>query len=96
MKSIAPDRCSSAEFGPTGATQEEVAGFPARPVAKPGRESDLKKRTPTNLYNAPPKWLTMLHEDLDSAVAAAYGWEWPISDDEVLKRLFELNLERSR
>jgi len=29
------------------------------------------------------------------AVAAAYGWEWPLSDDAILKRLFALNQERS-
>ena len=30
-----------------------------------------------------------------SAVAAAYGWDWPLSDDEILRRLFELNQVRS-
>ena len=34
--------------------EEEKAGFPKRPVAKPGHEADLKKRTLTNLYNARP------------------------------------------
>jgi hypothetical protein len=34
--------------------EEEKAGFPKRPVAKPGHEADLKKRTLTNLYNAAP------------------------------------------
>ena len=29
------------------------------------------------------------------AVAAAYGWEWPLEDDDVLKRLFELNQSRA-
>lgn len=37
--------------------EEEKAGYPARPVAKPGHEADLKKRTLTNLYNARPAWL---------------------------------------
>jgi hypothetical protein len=35
--------------------EEEKAGFPKRPVAKPGHEADLKKRTLTNLYNARPR-----------------------------------------
>ncbi len=35
----------------------EQAGFPPRPVAKPGHEADLKKRTLTNLYNARPPGL---------------------------------------
>lgn len=34
------------------------------------------------------------HETLDRAVAAAYGWEWPLSEDEMLSRLLALNLER--
>ena len=79
-----------------GRTPEEVAaGFPARPVAKPGHEAALKKRTLTNLYNERPAWLDMLHRALDQAVAAAYGWEWPLTDDEILRRLFELNQARS-
>jgi type II restriction/modification system DNA methylase subunit YeeA len=75
--------------------EEEAAGFPARPVAKPGHEAALKKRTLTNLYNERPAWLDMLHRSLDEAVAAAYGWEWPLTDDEILRRLFELNQERN-
>lgn len=35
------------------------------------------------------------HDTLDVAVAAAYGWEWPLSEDEVLSRLLALNLERA-
>lgn len=78
--------------------EEERAGFPTRPVAKAGHENDLKKRTLTSLYNTPPAWLTLAHRDLDKAVAAAYGWadytpEMP--DDEVLRRLLALNLDRS-
>lgn len=78
--------------------EEEKAGFPKRPVAKPGHEADLKKRTLTNLYNARPAWLNLAHKELDKAVAAAYGWtdyapEMP--DEEILRRLLALNLERS-
>jgi hypothetical protein len=36
------------------------------------------------------------HDTLDRAVAAAYGWEWPLSEDEVLSRLLALNLERAK
>ncbi|WP_339098336.1 class I SAM-dependent DNA methyltransferase (plasmid) [Deinococcus sp. VB142] len=39
--------------------------------------------------------LVMAHDRLDQAVAAAYGWEWPLPEDEVLKRLLALNLERA-
>ncbi len=58
-------------------------------------EKELKKRTLTNLYNNKPQWLENAHKKLDDAVAAAYGWEKNISDEEVLKRLLELNLKRS-
>jgi len=74
---------------------EVVAGYPERIVAKPGCDADLKKRTLTNLYNERPTWLDNLHRELDEAVAAAYGWEWPLPDDEILRRLFELNQQRS-
>ncbi|MDP1680825.1 MAG: hypothetical protein Q8L39_03505 [Burkholderiales bacterium] len=77
--------------------EEEQAGFPLRPIAKPGHEAELKKRTLTNLYNARPAWLAHAHRELDAAVAVAYGWtdytpEMP--DEEILKRLLALNLER--
>ncbi len=82
--------------------EEEKAGFPKRPVAKPGHEADLKKRTLTNLYNAKlagkAAWLDLAHKQLDQAVAAAYGWadytpEMP--DEEILRRLLALNLARA-
>ena len=71
---------------------EPVPGYPKRPVP---RDEDaakaLKKRTLTNLYNARPQWLADVHEALDAAVAAAYGWSADISDDEVLRQLLALN-----
>ena len=78
--------------------EEEKAGLPKRPVAKPGHEADLKKRTLTNLYNTRPAWLDLAHKQLDQAVAAAYGWadytpEMP--DEEIHRRLLVLNLEQS-
>ncbi|WP_169741436.1 class I SAM-dependent DNA methyltransferase, partial [Comamonas aquatica] len=79
--------------------EEEEAGFPKRPVAKTGFEEKVKKLTLTNLYNKPPTWLTNAHQALDAAVAKAYGWEDytpQISDEEILKRLFEMNLKRSK
>jgi hypothetical protein len=78
--------------------EEEKAGFPKRPIVKPGHEAELKKRALTNLYNARPAWLDRAHKTLDAAVAAAYGWtdytpEMP--DEEILRRLLALNRERS-
>jgi type II restriction/modification system DNA methylase subunit YeeA len=56
---------------------------------------ELAKRTLTNLYNQRPTWLEQAHERLDRAVYAAYAWEYPLPDEEVLLRLLELNLTRS-
>jgi type II restriction/modification system DNA methylase subunit YeeA len=80
----------------TDRVPEVVTGYPDRIVAKPEHAAELKKRTLTNLYNARPAWLDNLHRSLDEAVAAAYGWPWPLSDDDILRRLFELNQARAR
>ena len=74
---------------------EQAAGLPPRPVPKPEHAAAWKKRTLTNLYNEMPAGLKIRHSQLDHAVAAAYGWETDISDDEVLRRLLELNKQRS-
>ena len=87
------------EVIPLGMT---TSPYPDRTEPKPGiSEQDLKalqKRTLTNLYNAKPAWLTMAHQQLDAAVAAAYGWAnytADMPDDDILKRLLALNLARS-
>lgn len=80
------------------AVPEPVPGYPARIVAKPGREPLLQKRTLTNLYNERPSWLSQAHRDLDAAVAAAYGWtdyDPAMPEDEILRRLLALNLARA-
>lgn len=75
-------------------------------------ELQLKKRTLTNLYNERPTWLANAHRDLDRAVMAAYGWPENLADraqpenpdavdrkaaeEEILKRLFDLNQERAK
>ena len=56
---------------------------------------ELRQRTMTNLYNAPPVWLQIALQEIDEAVAAAYGWPADLSDDEILSRLLALNLERA-
>ena len=58
-------------------------------------ESELKRRTLTNLYNARPTWLQMVHKRLDKAVLDAYGWPHDLSEAEILERLLALNLERA-
>jgi hypothetical protein len=76
--------------------------YPDRIEPRPGiREDDLKalqQRTLTKLYNLRPAWLTLAHQQLDEAVAAAYGWADytpAMADEEILKRLLALNLARS-
>jgi hypothetical protein len=64
-------------------------------------EADLKalqKRTLTNLYNQRPSWLQLAHQQLDAAVAAAYGWaDYTANtpDADILARLLALNHARS-
>ena len=77
----------------------ERSPYPDRIVPRPGFEQDLAKRTLTNLYNQCPAWLAQAHQALDAAVAAAYGWTDytpALPDDEILRRLLDLNLQRSR
>lgn len=75
---------------------EVVPGYPDRLLPKDeAAAKELKKRTLTNLYNQRPAWLVNLHRELDEAVAAAYGWPADLADEEILKRLLELNLERA-
>ena len=73
----------------------------------PGRSSSVTLSL-TGMYNllaeyrltgtSPIAAITTLadaHDTLDAAVAAAYGWTWPLSEDELLTRLLALNLERA-
>lgn len=55
----------------------------------------LVKRTLTNLYNERPTWLANVHQKLDEAVFAAYGWPPDLTDEQILERLLALNLERA-
>ncbi len=58
-------------------------------------EEELKKRTLTNLYNECPTWLELAHRRLDEAVLDAYGWPHDVDDEDILRRLLALNLERA-
>jgi len=58
--------------------------------------AELRARTLTNLYNLRPSWLAQVHERLDRAVHAAYGWDYPLERDDVLARLVGLNTGRAR
>jgi hypothetical protein len=87
---------------PSDGRREAVAA-PARELVRlrdswlnpPGLEPDeLAKRTLTNLYNERPTWLANAHDDLDTAVLAAYGWPVDLANPEILERLLALNLDR--
>ena len=39
--------------------------------------------------------LRHLHDELDAAVADAYGWPWPLTDEEILERVVALNAARA-
>ena len=78
---------------------EPVPGYPKRPLPKEDLPEEdlakLKRRTLTVLYNERPQWLDNAHKTLDHAVAAAYGWEADIGNDEALRELLALNRARA-
>ena len=79
--------------------REVVAGFPDRILPRsPAAAQALKARTLTKLYNTrgTPEgvWLDGLHQRLDEAVAAAYGWPATISEEDALAALLALNHAR--
>ncbi len=55
---------------------------------------ELERRTLTNLYNERPQWLLDIHNQLDEAELAAYGWPVDLPDDQLLSQLLALNLSR--
>jgi hypothetical protein len=55
----------------------------------------LAKRTLTNLYNERPAWLAHAHAKLDAAVAAAYGFNVDLTNEQILEKLLTLNIERA-
>ena len=69
---------------PTPEQKEEVTAAAQRfdslrrgwlnPPAEAIGQTELKRRTLTNLYNDPPTWLELAHRRLDESVFAAYGW----------------------
>ncbi len=67
-------------------------------LGEPALNADqLRRRTLTNLYNESnyPSWLANAHTKLDAAVIAAYGWTIDLTDEQILDRLLNLNLNRA-
>ncbi|HUW47148.1 MAG TPA: DNA methyltransferase, partial [Patescibacteria group bacterium] len=59
-------------------------------------EEQLQSRTLTSLYNDRPTWLDLAHRKLDIAVLDAYDWPHDLTNEEILKKLMSLNLERAQ
>lgn len=79
---------------PLGITASPYA---LRVSARDGFEKEVAKRTLTKLYNGMPAWLQSAHQQLDKAVAQAYGWPDyapAMTDSEIRIRLLKLNLSR--
>jgi type II restriction/modification system DNA methylase subunit YeeA len=77
-----------------------ASGLPRKAMPRSEEAAaSLKRRTLTALYNSrgTPEgtWLDRLHQRLDDAVAAAYGWPSDISDEDALANLLKLNLSRA-
>ncbi len=52
----------------------------------------MKTYTHLDLSTTRPQWLADAHAALDAAVAAAYGWDAGISNEDALSALLALNL----
>ena len=63
--------------------EAEAGGPPLTP-----KERDIQERAQTGV-------LQRVHDELDRAVADAYGWPHDLDDEEILERLVELNAERA-
>jgi len=65
------------------------------PIDEDAAKKLNKKQTLTNLYNERPTWLDLAHRKLDEAVFAAYGWDPDLTNDDLLAKLLELNLNHA-
>jgi hypothetical protein len=77
---------------------ERGIGTVRYPRVEPRDEESAKKlttRTLTKLYNKRPAWLANAHAKLDAAVAAAYGFDIDVTDEQILEKLLALNLQRA-
>lgn len=78
--------------------EEQAAGLPPRPLPRPEHAAAWKKRTLTALYNEMPAGLRLRQEQLDRAVALAYGWadySPEMANETILARLLACNLART-
>ena len=80
-----PDVTMTAMYNALERARDADAGGP--PLT--GKERDFHARALIGL-------LKTLHDDLDAAVADAYGWPVDLPDDEILTRLVALNAQRAQ
>ena len=59
------------------------------------RDGTLAEQDEAAAVKARARIVAKLHDDLDAAVAAAYGWAWPLAPQEIVARLVALNAERA-
>jgi hypothetical protein len=57
--------------------------------------AELSSRQQDRIREARAGIVDRLHEQIDAAVAEAYGWEWPLAPAEIVARLVALNRERA-
>jgi len=101
MRELTPqafaEKCAGTALSERASYQQHFLDELRRNWLNPGgvSEAELKKCTMTNVYNAHPMWLANAHDRFGAAVFAAYGWPEGITDEEILKNLLALNLERS-
>lgn len=81
---------------------EKLRSFVVRPSGRPDRDDGLKAGLPTLTDKEREihdkglvSLLKQLHDELDAAVFAAYGWPATLTDAEILERLVALNAERA-
>jgi hypothetical protein len=73
---------------------EKLRAFDLAPLNK-GGWGDLTDKDKKIHEQGLVSVLGELHDELDKAVAEAYGWPSPLSDEEILERLVALNAERA-
>ena len=101
-----PSTCFDTFPFPTGQSEQRAEVEQLARTAIEVRKDLLNawpEETLTGLYNLVEKYrltpdprapiapLAVIHDRLDTVVAACYGWTWPLSEESVLEKLFTLN-----
>jgi hypothetical protein len=74
---------------------EKVRSAPGTPTSPSASVPPLTTKDRAIHDAALVSTLRQLHDDLDAAVADAYGWPWPLPDAEILERVVALNTQRA-